>query len=53
MADRSRTSPYAAPNRGREQFAGDAECFEVMPSDFWALSEKWQRLWKAANHMRD
>jgi hypothetical protein len=24
-----------------------AECFEVMPNDFWALSEKWQRMWQA------
>ena len=29
------------------QFAGDAECFEVMPKDFWALSDKWQQMWDA------
>jgi hypothetical protein len=30
-----------------EQLAGDAECFEVMPKDFWALADKWQQMWDA------
>jgi hypothetical protein len=30
-----------------EQLAGDAECFEIMPKDFWALADKWQRMWQA------
>lgn len=25
-----------------EKFGGDAECFEIMPEDFWSLSKKWQ-----------
>jgi hypothetical protein len=25
----------------------DAECFEIMPKDFWALSDKWQQMWQA------
>jgi hypothetical protein len=29
-----------------EQPGGDAECFEIMPADFWSLAEKWQRLWR-------
>jgi hypothetical protein len=30
-----------------EQLAGNAECFEIMPNDFWALGDKWQRMWQA------
>ena len=29
-----------------EQFGDDAECFEIMPDDFWSLAEKWQRQWQ-------
>jgi hypothetical protein len=29
-----------------EQPGSDAECFEIMPADFWSLAEKWQRLWR-------
>jgi hypothetical protein len=29
-----------------EQLGGDAECFDVMPADFWSLATKWQRLWQ-------
>jgi hypothetical protein len=25
----------------------DAECFEIMPKDFWSLADKWQQLWQA------
>jgi hypothetical protein len=25
----------------------DADCFDTLPKDFWALAEKWQQMWKA------
>jgi hypothetical protein len=31
-----------------EQLGGGAECFEIMPADFWSLAGKWQRLWQDA-----
>jgi len=29
-----------------ERIPNNAECFEIMPKDFWTLAEKWQELWK-------
>jgi hypothetical protein len=37
---------YMRSAQAWEQVSG-AECFEVMPKDFWALSEKWQQMWQA------
>jgi hypothetical protein len=37
---------YMRSAQSWEQISGP-ECFEVMPNDFWALSEKWQRIWGA------
>jgi hypothetical protein len=25
----------------------EAECFEIMPADFWSLAEKWRQQWQA------
>jgi hypothetical protein len=30
-----------------ERIPDNAECFETVPKDFWALSDKWQQLWQA------
>jgi hypothetical protein len=37
---------YMRSAQAWEQVSG-AERFEVMPKDFWALSEKWQQMWEA------
>jgi hypothetical protein len=29
-----------------ERVPNNAECFEIMPADFWSLAEKWRQLWR-------
>jgi hypothetical protein len=31
-----------------ERIPNSAECFEVMPGDFWSLADKWKQLWRDA-----
>jgi hypothetical protein len=37
---------YMRSAQAWEHISG-AECFEVMPKDFWALGEKWRQMWEA------
>ncbi len=39
---------YMRSAQAWERIPNNAECFEIMPSDFWSLVGKWQRLWRPA-----
>jgi hypothetical protein len=38
---------YMRSAQAWEQMPDDTECFEIMPKDFWALTDKWQQMWTA------
>jgi hypothetical protein len=39
---------YMRSAQAWERIPNNAECFEIMPSDFWSLVGKWQQFWRMA-----
>ncbi len=50
LDDTSWLRPIAHVHLGSAQawqrIPNNAECFEIMPNDFWSLSDKWRQLWR-------
>jgi hypothetical protein len=38
---------YMRSAQAWERIPNNAECFDILPKDFWSLAEKWQQLWQA------
>ncbi len=39
---------YMRSAQAWERNPNHAECFDIMPKDFWTLANKWQELWEVA-----
>ena len=37
---------YLGSAQAWERIPNNAECFEIMPKDFWSLGEKWRQMWQ-------
>jgi hypothetical protein len=50
LDDTSWLRPIAHVHLGSAQawqrIPNNAECFEIMPGDFWSLADKWKQLWR-------